>query len=304
MRLRDLFWRRLSLSDIARGATMLDQREAGHRPAGQVSLMPIANARMYSATPAVKQAWKDVLGWALRRAGLEWDFLDHDAPAPLGALWSRPDLGLAMMCGLPYSQRKPRPQIIAAPVPSPARYQGRPVYFTDIAVRADSPHQRLEDTFGGVVGYTLEDSMSGCVAFRRYLLQFRHSEQPLFGKAVGGFVNARQVIEALSAGKIDVGPLDSYYYDLLRKNDPTFAAQVRVVATTAAAPIPPLIATADVAPQDVRALREGLQQAASAPQLAQQRDMLLLLGFAVPQASDYAAFDGILAESNRFPGTW
>jgi len=40
--------------------------------------MPIANARMYSATPAVKQAWKEVLGWALRRAGLDWPLVDHD----------------------------------------------------------------------------------------------------------------------------------------------------------------------------------------------------------------------------------
>lgn len=266
--------------------------------------MPIANARMYSATPAVKQAWKEVLGWALRRARLEWDVVDHDAPAPLGALWSRPDLGLAMMCGLPYSQRKPRPQLIAAPVPSPARYQGRPVYFTDIAVRADSAFEGLEDTFGGSVGYTLEDSMSGCVAFRRYLLQFRCPGKPLFRKAVGGFVNARQVIEALTARAIDVGPLDSYYYDLLVKNDPSFAAQVRVEATTAPAPIPPLIATADVAPPEVNRLRDALEEVRAANELKVQREMLLLAGFAAPLAKDYDVFDGILADAGRHPGVW
>src|SRR5687768_4606717 len=123
---------------------------------------------MYSATPAVKQAWKAVLQWVMPRAGLDWELLDHDAPAPLSELWARDDLGLAMMCGLPYSQRAPRPALIAAPLPSPERYGGRPVYFTDIAVRADAPYRSLEDTFGGVVGYTLDDSMSGCVAFRTH----------------------------------------------------------------------------------------------------------------------------------------
>jgi hypothetical protein len=45
--------------------------------------MPVANARMYSATPTVKQAWHEVLAWALDRAGLAWPVIDHDAPAPL-----------------------------------------------------------------------------------------------------------------------------------------------------------------------------------------------------------------------------
>ena len=264
-------------------------------------MTPIANARMYSATPAVKQAWKEVLGWALRRTGLDWPLVDHDAPAPLSALWSRPDLGLAMMCGLPYSQRAPRPELIAAPLPSPARYEGRPIYFTDIVVRADSPHRSLEDTFGGVVGYTLEDSMSGYVAFRKHLLGFRGSGKPLYRKSLGGFINARQVIEALDAGRIDVGPLDSYYHDLLRRNDAAFAAKVRVVATSAPAPIPPLIATASLAPGEVARLRAALLELSG---LEKQRDMLLLKGFTAPSSADYDVFDGILAEAKQFSGTW
>jgi ABC-type phosphate/phosphonate transport system substrate-binding protein len=266
--------------------------------------MPIANARMYSATPEVKRAWNDVLGAALARAGLDWPLLDYDAPAPLSALWARPDLGLAMMCGLPYSRRSPRPQLIAAPRPSPARYGARAVYFTDIVVRADSAHRRLEDTFGGVVGYTLEDSMSGCVALRAHLAAFRDGAQPLYRKAVGGFVNARQVIEALVAGTIDVGPLDSYYHDLLRRNDAAFAAQVRVVDATAAAPMPPLVATARLEERELGRLREALQECGSRADLARQRDVLLLAGFCVPAPDDYAVFAGILAAARRHAGVW
>lgn len=266
--------------------------------------MPIANARMYSATPAVKQAWKELFAWALRRARLGWELIDYDAPAPLSALWARADLGLAMMCGLPYSQRAPRPQLVAAPIPSPARYQGRPVYFTDLVVRAGSSHRTLEDTFGSVVGYTLEDSMSGYVALRKHLLSFRSGGSPLYRKAAGGFVNARQVIEALGAGTIDVGPLDSYYYELLRKNDAVFAAQVRVVATTPAAPIPPLVATAPVSPAEIERLRAALRQAGAAPELRLQRDTLLLRGFAVPAAADYDELDQALAAARQHPNLW
>lgn len=267
--------------------------------------MPVANARMYGATPAVKQAWRELLGWALARSRLDWDVIDYDAPAPLVQLWGRDDLGCVMMCGLPYSQRVPRPTLVAAPVPSPARYGDRPVYFTDIAVRADAPYRALEDTFGGVVGYTLEDSMSGHVALRAHLLPYRDQGRPaLYRAAVGGLVNARQVIEALAARRIDVGPLDSYYHDLLARNDPGFAAQVCVVATTRAAPVPPLVATAPLARDELERLRAALLAVAGAPELAMQREVLLLSGFAVPEASDYHALNEPLASSRQYPQVW
>jgi ABC-type phosphate/phosphonate transport system substrate-binding protein len=267
--------------------------------------MPIANARMYSATPAVKQAWKEVLGWALGRARLDWEVIDYDAPAPLSALWARDDLGCAMMCGLPFSRRTPRPLAVAAPVPSPARYRNRPIYFTDLVVLADSPHQTLEDTFGGVVGYTLADSMSGCVALRHHLLPFRTpSRLRLYRKAVGGLVNARRVIEALVAREIDVGPLDSYYHDLLRANDPQFAAQVRTIDTTSAAPIPPLVATASVSPGELERLRAALTEVAATPDLASQRACVLLSGFVVPPTADYNALEQFFEASRQFTDLW
>jgi ABC-type phosphate/phosphonate transport system substrate-binding protein len=237
----------------------------------------IVNARMYSATPQAKHAWKALLREVLERAELDWEILDYDAPAPLSALWARGDLGAAMMCGLPYSQRKPRPTLVAAPVPSPSRYGGKPIYFTDIAVRADAPYRRLEDTFGGVVGFTLPDSMSGYVALRRHLAS--HGSN-LYKKAVGGLLNARMVIEALEERRIDVGPLDSYYYDLLKKDAPEMAGKVRIIDSTRPAPIPPLVATAALDEKTLERLRASLLTVG-------EREELLLKGFAVPPPSDY-----------------
>jgi ABC-type phosphate/phosphonate transport system substrate-binding protein len=266
--------------------------------------MPVANARMYSVTPQAKAAWNQVLAWALERAGLDWEIIDYDAPAPLSGLWARNDLGCAMMCGLPYARRRPRPTLVAAPVPSPPRYGARPIYFTDIAVRADSASHRLEDTFGGVIGYTLEDSMSGYVALRRHLASFERPSRGLYARAVGGLLNARRVIEALVAGTIDVGPLDSYAHDLLRRNEPAFAAQVRVIATTDAAPIPPLVATARLAASELEGLRRALLAAGTAAELAAARETLLLAGFAAPEPSDYDAIGQILDASQKFSATW
>ena len=263
--------------------------------------MRIANARMYSATPAVKAAWRDVLRWVLARAALDWPVIDHDEPAPLAELWRRDDLGLAMMCGLPYSRRRPPALPIAAPVPSAPRYGGRPIYFTDLVVKTDSRFEHLEDTFGGVVGYTVADSLSGFVALRSHLLRYRREDgRPLYREVVGNLIHARGVIDALAAGRIDVGPLDSYYHDLLRRNDPQFAAQVRVVATTAAAPIPPLVATAPIDALSLERLRKAIAAVGDTDELAMQRERLLLSRFAVPLASDYDVLAQVQSQADEF----
>lgn len=248
----------------------------------------VANARMYSATPGTKAAWKQLLAWVLRDAGLDWAVIDYDAPQPLNALWARDDLGLAMMCGLPFARRTPRPQIVAAPIPSPARYGGLAQYCTDIVVRSDSPFRTLPETFGAVAGYTVADSMSGGVAFDRFLATWRGPQRPrLYRQSVGPLIHARGVIEALARGDIDVGPLDSYYHDLLRRDAPDFAAQVRVVAMTPMRPIPPLVATAPLAGSQLQVLRASLQAAVQAPDLADVRATLLLAGFAEPDPTTY-----------------
>jgi len=252
--------------------------------------MPIVNARMYSVTAECKADWHRVLRRALRTADLDWEIVDFDAPAPLAQLWARGDLGAAMMCGLPFSKRMPRPTLIAAPLPSPSRYGGRPVYCTDIVVAAGSPHRAIEDTFGGVVGYTLADSMSGAVALRDHVLPLRAKKGTrLFAGAVGGLVNARGVIDALAAGRIDVGPLDSYSHDLLRQYDPQLAAKVRPIASTAMRPIPPLVATAPIGAAALARLRDALLATRDASEIASSMGRLLLAGFAVVDPSDYDA---------------
>ena len=261
--------------------------------------MPIANVRMYSVTPSCAADWKRVLRWVLDRAGLGWPLVDHDAPAPLAALWSRDDLGAAMMCGLPFSQRVPRPTLLAAPIPSPPRYAGLPRYFTDIVVAVGSPHRALEDTFGGIVGYTLADSMSGGVALRHHLQTYRTAECPrLYRESVGHLVHARGVIDALASGRIDVGPLDSYSHDLLRAHDPAFAAQVRTLESTEPWPIPPIVATTAIGPDAVRRLRDAFRATEHAPELVATMARLLLAGFAFPDPADYDTLAAVTRSSS------
>jgi ABC-type phosphate/phosphonate transport system substrate-binding protein len=127
------------------------------------------------------------------------------------------------------------------------------------------------------------------VAFAAHLAaQTGKPGRAAYRATVGGLIHARGVIEALSDGRIDVGPLDSYYHDLLKLHEPALAARVRVIDSTAARPIPPLVATAALDPPTLDRLRAALRSAADRPELRDSMAQLLLTGFAFPAASDYA----------------
>jgi ABC-type phosphate/phosphonate transport system substrate-binding protein len=245
----------------------------------------LANARMYSVTPEAAEAWRAVIGWAARKAGLPVEFVEHAPPKLLSDLWARNDLGCVQMCGLPASLRTPAPKILAAPQPSLPRYGGRAIYMSDIAVKADSPHQTLEDTFGGVAGYTLKDSQSGYFAFRSLLLTKYPGAK--YRKIVGGLLNPRGIIQALVKGEIDVGPLDGYVFDLMRAGDPQFASQVRVIGVTDPTPMPPLVATAPLGEIQVGKLRAAFLHVHEELPLAPALKAILVERFVVPELSVY-----------------
>jgi ABC-type phosphate/phosphonate transport system substrate-binding protein len=152
-------------------------------------------------------------------------------------------------------------------------------------VKADSPYRTVEDSFGGVAGYTLKDSQSGYFAFRTLLLTRYPGAK--YRKIVGGLLNPRGIINALVKGAIDVGPLDGYVFDLMRAGDPSFASQVRVIATTDPTPMPPLVATAPLKLDQVEKLRSAFLEVHKEGSLDRARQTLLVERFVVPDLSVY-----------------
>ena len=249
----------------------------------------LANARMYSVTPATRAAWSRLFEWVIARSGVDATLVEHDLPKLLSTLWQRADLGAVLMCGLPIARRTTPPVIVAQPVPSPPRYADRAVYGTDIVVAAGSTARTLAETFGQRAGFTLEDSQSGYYAFRHLLLtKYADVERP-YASVTGGLVNARGVIAAITDGRIDVGPLDGYVHDLLRHDDPAFAAQVRIVESTEPTPMPAIVATSDLGATGLELLRTAFAAALAAPELAAARATLLLAAFAFPESPELFA---------------
>ena len=239
----------------------------------------IASARLYEWTPSLTTAWRRLLEWVGSTAAVNLHFLESSAVS-LDELWSRDDLGCVFMCGYPYALRERRPALLAAPVPAPPRFGGRPVYVTDFIVRADSAFQSLEDTFGARIAYSTEHSQSGYNAPRYHLLRHRSPERPaLFGEVRGPYVRQRAVIKAVLDGEAEVAAIDGYAHDLLRRHDPATGARLRVVMTTEPAPAPPLVASPAMTEAERMRLADALTGAHRAPELRGVLDDLLLLRF-------------------------
>ena len=253
--------------------------------------LPVASARMYSWAPPITQAWRRLLEWVSNRAGVSLDVLQQADPDSLDALWAREDLGCVFMCGYPWAMRSERPHLLAAPVPSPPRYGNRPVYFTDFIVRADSRYQTLEDTFGGTIAYSAEHSHSGYNAARFHLLAYRTPERSTFYRqTLGPLIRQVPVVDAVIEGRADVGPIDGYALDLLRRHGTERAQRVRVVATTIAAPSAPLVASPLVDAESRGRLIGALREVEAAPELAQTLDELLLKRFVTVKPGDFEVF--------------
>ena len=248
----------------------------------------IACSRMYNIAPQAREAWDQIFSWAAETSGVPLEIIPHAAPAPLEELWARDDMGCVFMCGWPFATANVQAQIIVAPVPSPARYDGKPIYFTDLVVLADSSHRSLEDTFGGRVAWTIETSHSGFNALRYHLLGYRSQVRPtLYEESIGPLVSPIRALQSVIDGEADVAPLDNLCLDLLRRHTPERVDGLRVIATTEAAAMPPLVASPGADPDACARLAEALLRAREDRRLHAALDDALVARFVSVASTDY-----------------
>jgi hypothetical protein len=244
----------------------------------------IANARMYSVTPKVAALWRSLLAAVLGKVDAPIDIVDHAPPEPISELWRRPDKAAVFMCGLPWSLATPRPTLVVAPRPSPAAYGGRACYWTDLVVRANSPFQSLEQTFGHRLALTTPESQSGYAA-PLYALMAHGGDKPLYREIIEPRFTPMGALTAVIENKAEVAPIDSYALALLAKYEPALTAQVRVIKSTEPTAIPAVVASGQAAV----GVAAAFLAAGAGVSTRALMDQLLLHGFARPETAAYDA---------------
>jgi hypothetical protein len=255
----------------------------------------IANARMYSVSAEAARLWRSLLTAVIEHAGLDIQLLEHTAPTPINELWQRPDKAAVFMCGLPFSRSDPRPELIAAPVPSPPDFHGLPQYWSEMVVRKDSGYQTIQDTFAGRIALTVPDSQSGCLAALHYLMTAA-DRFPLYGEVTTPKVTPLGAMSAVIDGAADVAPIDSYAYCLLQKYRQDLTSQLRIIGRTVRTPIPPLVASTPGFDALQAAFLEAHRIATIAPLMAG----LLLERFVRPDPASYDALRVNFETASRY----
>jgi phosphonate transport system substrate-binding protein len=158
------------------------------------------------------------------------------------------EVDFAFLCGLPYvrlARETPSPVVLlAAPVLTGPRYHGRPIYFSDVIVRADNDAVAFDDLRGRSWAYNEPDSHSGYLVTLFRLHEMGESKG-FFGRSVmTGF--HQESIKRVAAGEIDASAIDSQVLAIEMLRHPDLRRQLRVIDALGPSTIQPLVAAGHV----------------------------------------------------------
>jgi phosphonate transport system substrate-binding protein len=229
------------------------------------------------------------------------------AGVPLAERHRRLDAGeieVAFLCGLPYSLKHDRPdrpiELLCAPVMAAPRYDGRPVYYTDMVVRRDDPARAFTDLRGRSWAFNDTGSHSGYNVVRHHLLTLGETHG-YFSRVVSGGTHQGS-LRLLLAGQVDAAGIDSTVLDTELAGRPGLEAALRTIGSIGPSPIPPVV----VARGLDRSLRARLQELflgmARDPTGRAVLDEGRMSGFVAVQDADYDPIRAMLrrAEAAEF----
>jgi phosphonate transport system substrate-binding protein len=205
---------------------------------------------------------------------------------------------VAFLCGLPYVHladvANPTVVVLAAPILSGDRYGGRPIYFSDVIVGANSGFASLADLRGSTWAYNEPDSQSGFGVVRAHLAGLGETAG-FFGRVVeAGFHDT--AIRLVAEGAVDAAAIDSQVLAIALRDEPGLARRLRVVAQLGPSTIQPVVAASRL-PTDLRAdLRQALVGLGAEPGAREALAAGLLSGFIPIADRDY---DDIRAMERR-----
>ncbi len=165
---------------------------------------------------------------------------------------------VSFLCGLAYVElvEAGEPlEAVAAPLLHGRRYGGRPVYFSDVIVRRDSPFRRFGDLRGRSWSYNEPRSQSGYGVTRYQLVELGETAG-YFGRVVEAGWHERS-IRLVHAGEVDASAIDSHVLALTLRDHPELADGLRVIDSFGPSTVQP-VAVASWLPA---LLKEGIRAA-------------------------------------------
>ncbi|HEY0070415.1 MAG TPA: PhnD/SsuA/transferrin family substrate-binding protein [Chloroflexia bacterium] len=190
--------------------------------------------------PSIRPVYQTVADYVGRELGCDTALVEGRSFGEFAA--GACDIGF--ICGLPYvelmAQDPPPVELLAAPVLQGERYGGRPIYFSDVIVRRDSPFHTFADLRGRSWSYNDPDSHSGYGVTRYHMVRL--------GETAGFFGSVIEVgyhqesIRLVRAGEVDASAIDSQVLAVAMRDNPMLAEELRVIDTLGPSSIQPVVA--------------------------------------------------------------
>ncbi len=248
---------------------------------------PVASLGMYDH-PAQQAANNALWAWiAARLAGAGV----ADVPRALDrsrapdVLWHDPALLLGQACGYPYARfHRERLRPLAVPRYAAPHCEGTR-HCSVIIARAADTRIALPD-FAGALAAINEPASNTGVNLLRHTAAEQGGPGPFFGGMIrtGGHIAS---MRAVIAGEADLAAIDAVTFAAAEASYPGLSGQLKIIALSRSVPALPFVTSAQT-PEPVAALvQEALQAAMHAPDLADERAALLLIGAEPVQPSAY-----------------
>lgn len=171
------------------------------------------------------------------RLGRPIKLVDRDSYAAVNRSLKEGEIDAAFVCSGPYvdGKRDFGLQLLAAPVA-----YGRATYNAFIIVREDSPVRRFEDLRGRSFAFTDPDSNTGHLV-PAHLLATRGETPAHYFSRVTFSGSHDASIAAVATRIVDAASVDSLIWEYARRVKPEHAAKTRIVWTSPAYGIPPVV---------------------------------------------------------------
>jgi phosphonate transport system substrate-binding protein len=210
--------------------------------------------------PNMESMCRAIARVATERLGVETVFVGEIEWQARERRFVEGSIDVLWICGLPYVWNWPGEcravEILAAPVMDAPRYEGRPVYYSDIVVRRDSGYTRFAELRGSRFVYNEPRSHSGYNVMRHHLAQSGFHSGFFAASYESGA--HQQSIEWILEGRADVAAVDSTVLELECDRRGGLGEALSIVGTLGPSPMPPWIVRADLDPGVKRALRRLL----------------------------------------------
>ena len=217
---------------------------------------------------------------------------------------------VCFVCSVPYvllaAEGAIGMDVVAAPVLRGNRYGGRPIYYSDVIVRAESRFRRFEDLHGARWAYNEPYSHSGFVVALHHLATIGAGPSFLGASIEAGYHD--DAIRLVLAGGADWAAIDSQVLWIWERRDPSLRRRLRVVATLGPSTIQPVVAsTTRLSPDERVGVRAALVDLARDPLARPLLDGAGIERFAATSDADYADIRRMLATveaAGLLPAWW